>query len=71
MDNNKIPPGPEDVPQLGYVKNFPMIVSIFNQDKLVREQKIDYGNIEHRKWLGRCTYWACSNGMSVETRKDE
>lgn len=66
--NNKIPPGPEDIPQLGYVKTFKMMVTIFDAcDKVIREQEIDYGNVEHRKWLGRVTFWACSNAMTVET----
>lgn len=63
-----IPAGPEDVPQLGYVRSFKMMVTIFDAcDKIIREQVIDYGNHEERRWLGRVTYWACSNGMTVET----
>jgi hypothetical protein len=66
--NNKIVPGPEDIPQLGYVKTFKMMVTIFDKDdRIIREQEIDYGNHENRKWLGRVTFWACSNGMTVET----
>lgn len=66
--NAKIPPGPEDIPQLGYVKTFKMMVTIFDKnDTVIREQEIDYGNQEHRKWIGRVTYWAVSNGMTVET----
>lgn len=67
--NNKIVPGPEDIPLFGgYVKTFKMMVTIFDKnDNVIREQEIDYGNHEHRKWLGKITYWACSNGMTVET----
>ena len=63
-----IPPGPEDVPTLGYIKSFKMIVTIYDKKRIViKTQLIDYGNQEHRKWIGRVTYWACSNGMTVET----
>lgn len=70
--NNKILEGPEGIPQLGYVRLFKMMVTVYDKnDKIVREQEIDYGNYENRKWLGRVTFWACSNGMTVETRKAE
>ena len=68
--NDKIPEGPEGIPQLGYVKTFKMVVTVYDsEDNIVREQTIDYGNFEHRKWLGRVTFYSCSNGMTVETRK--
>lgn len=62
--------GPESIPLRDYVKSFPLIVSIIDQeDNIVREETIDYGNFEHRKWLGRVTFWACSNNLIVETKK--
>lgn len=70
-DGSAVPSGPEDMPLKEYVKDFPMTISIFKDDKLIREEKINYGNSEHRKWLGRCTYWALSAGYIVETRKTE
>ena len=42
-----------------FVKSFPMVVSVYDGEKLIHEEKIDYGNYEHRKWLGRVTYWGC------------
>lgn len=62
--------GPESVPIRDYVEVFALKVSVLdikNNDKVIREEVIDYGNFEHRKWLGRVTYWACSNGYAVET----
>lgn len=59
--------GPESVPLREYVKHFMMIVTVYDGDKVIREETIDYGNIEQRRWLGRVTFWACSNGYAVET----
>lgn len=70
-NNSKAPSGPEDMPLREYVKSFPMVVTIYNGDDIVREEHIDYGNFEHRKWLGKVTFWACSNGYTVETMKAE
>lgn len=67
-----VPSGPEDMPLREYVKDFPITISIFDQkDKLLRTENINYGNHEHRRWLGRVTHWACSQGWTVETRKTE
>lgn len=66
----KLPTGPEDIPlQGGYVKSFELMVIISNLDKdcIEREVKIDYGNAEDRRWLGRVSFWAATNGRSVET----
>ena len=65
MNNKPVPKGPWDLPLREYVKSFPIVVAIYDGEKLVHEEKIDYGNYEHRKWLGRATYWATSNGYSV------
>lgn len=60
--------GPESIPLREYVKTFPLIVSIYTKDdKCLRSERIDYGNPEHRRWLGRVTFWACKEGYSVET----
>lgn len=61
--------GPENMPLREYVKTFMMVVSVYDGDKLIREETIDYGNKQHRTWLGRCTFWACNNGYAVETTK--
>ena len=62
--------GPESVPLRFYVKNFPLVVTIYDhEDNIIRREEIDYGNFEHRKWLGRITFWSCSNDYIVETQK--
>jgi hypothetical protein len=62
--------GPESIPLRNYVKSFPMVVTVYdNDDNAIREEKINYGEFEHRKWLGRLTYWACDNGYVVQTER--
>lgn len=64
------PSGPENkkLPEFN-AKRTPVIVSVFDaNDKLVREERIDYSDFEHRKWLGRITFWAITEGLIVETR---
>lgn len=64
-----IPRGPEDVPLRQYIKEFWLIVLIkdIKSDRYIREEKINYSDGELRKWLGRITFWACSNGYLIET----
>ncbi len=72
--NKKIKPnlhGPESIPIKDYVKSFPMLVTVYNGDEVMREELIDYGQYEHRKWIGRVTFWAVSQGFVVETSKPE
>lgn len=61
--------GPEDMPLREYVRSFPMTISVYNvkTDELIRSENIDYSNFDHRRWLGKITHWACTNGYSVET----
>lgn len=62
--------GPESLPiKEGYIKTFPMVVTVYDlkTDEIVREEHIDYSNLDHRKWLGRLTYYCCTNELSVET----
>lgn len=61
--------GPENNSPSNIVRSFPIVVSVYksDDDKPIREEAIDYGNYHHRKWLGRITYWALSNGYLVET----
>ena len=68
--SDKATTGPEDFPLKNYVKTFPLAISIYEikTDKLIRTEFIDYSNYEHRKWLGKITFFACSNGYSVETQ---
>lgn len=66
--------GPETQPLLGYVKDFPivdMVLDLTKNDKIIRKELINYANSDHRKWMGKVTFWACNNGWSVETMKLE
>lgn len=69
VNEAEAPKGPWDAPLREYVKTFPMEISVFDNDKLIHREDIDYGNYNHRKFLGRLTYWACSQGYTVETTK--
>jgi hypothetical protein len=61
--------GEESVPLKEYVKHFPLTVTVYDaKDNVIRQEHIDYGNFEHRKWIGRVTFWACSQGYVVETQ---
>jgi hypothetical protein len=62
--------GPESIPLMNPVTDFPLTVRVFNDnDEMIKEDTIQYANPQHRKWLGKITYWACSNGLTVETCK--
>lgn len=67
--NENIPRGPEDVPLKNFIKELYIIVLIkdIKSNRYIREEKINYSDIDVRKWLGRVSYWAWSNGYSVET----
>ena len=68
-ENKSIPSGPENLPLKTYVKNLPLMVVVYDlkTEKEIRSEEIDYGNYDHRKWLGKITFFAASNGYSVET----
>jgi hypothetical protein len=61
--------GPENIPLKEYIKSFKLQIQIIqlSNDLIIRTEVIDYGNTEERKWLGKITYWACTNGYYVET----
>lgn len=61
--------GVENVPLREINKTLPIMVMIYDlkTDNLVKEEKLDYGNFEDRKHLGRLTFWALSNHCTVET----
>lgn len=64
--------GPEFAPIRNYVKQFKIIVDIYDKDdKVIRTERMDYGIQEDRLWLGKLSFWAWENGHVVETRKDE
>lgn len=43
------------------------VIDLSHNDDVVYKTEIDYSNPADRKWLGRITYWAVSNGHSIET----
>lgn len=61
--------GPWDVPLRAYVQSLAIVVTIWNLqgDCIEQEFHLDYGNNDDRKFLGRVSFWAISNGRSVET----
>ena len=62
--------GAENIPLKEINKSLPILVLIYDlkeNDRLVEEKRIDYGNYEDRKWLGRISFWAYTNHCSVET----
>lgn len=69
MSNEPNLNGPESVPLRDFIKTLPIVVSVYDlkTDKLENRQFIDYGNPDHRRWIGRVTAWAVLNGKSVET----
>ena len=70
MDNKK-KNGPEFAPLRNYIKDFKIIVTIYNdKDDIIREEKMNYGNSDDRIWLGKLSFWAWTNGHTVETRSD-
>ena len=64
------PAGPESVPINGYIKSYKVAVFIYNlkkDDEIIDCREIDYANREDRAWIGKVSYWAWTNGYSVET----
>lgn len=62
--------GAENVPLREINKQMPALVLIYdlkNNDALIEEKRINYGDVEDRKWLGRMTFWALTNHCTVET----
>lgn len=62
--------GVENIPLREINKTSPILVIIYdlhNKDNVVQEVRLDYGNVDDRKHLGRLTFWAISNHCSVET----
>lgn len=61
--------GPWDAPLRGFVKEHPVIAVIHDleHESITYEIKLDLGNPDDKKFLGKITFWATSNGRSVET----
>lgn len=73
MIESNVPTGPEDFPLKEYVKTLPIVVILYDikSERAIREEKIDYGNYEARKWLGKITHYAVTHGYSVETMSQD
>ncbi len=70
MNNKvKLKGQPWSIPLRDYVKTFPIVASIYDGEKLIHEEDLDYGKYEDRKFLGRHTHWALTQGYIVETSK--
>lgn len=72
--NNKFRPGVENIPLRQINTKCPIIVFVIdlrNNDEILAEYRLDYANFEDRKHLGRITYHAVSNHLSVETMSIE
>lgn len=65
------PNNPENGRLSYFVKDYPIIVEIYNGDSLVRTENMNYSNYEDKKWLGRLSFWAWTEGYTVETRPKE
>jgi hypothetical protein len=62
------PVGPWDAPLRDYVKTHILMVTVYDfEDNIIKQERIDYGNFDHRKFLGKITFWATTNNYSVET----
>lgn len=67
---NEYRKGAENVPLREINKNLQALIIVYdlrNGDHVVEEKRINYGDAEDRKWLGRITFWALTNHCSVET----
>ncbi len=61
--------GAENLPLREINKTLPILVMIYDlaTDNLVDEVRLDYGNMDDRKHLGRLTYYALTHHCTVET----
>lgn len=69
MTDENVPRGPWDIPLKTYVKELIIVVLIkdVKSSRYIKEEKVNYSEPEIRKWLGRISYWAWSNGYLIET----
>lgn len=67
---SKYKKGDENKPLREINTHCPVIVFLIdlqNNDDIVAQFELDYANYADRKRLGRISFWAVSNGHSVET----
>ena len=60
--------GIEQIPIREIITTFPIIIFIvrLEDDEIIDQVEIDYSKIEDKKNLGKLTYWALTNGYSLE-----
>lgn len=65
--------GPWDLPLRTFVKEQPIMVIIHDleHESIDYEIKLDLGNVDDKKFLGKLTFWSVNNGRSVETMNVE
>lgn len=62
--------GIENVPLLTPNTDCPIMVFVIdlkNNDEVVEQKELNLANHEHRKYLGKLTFWAVNNSHSIET----
>lgn len=62
--------GPEFKPLREFNVNCPVIVFVLDlkdDSTVIAQGEMNYADSEHRRWLGKLSFWAYSNGYSVET----
>ena len=62
--------GIENVPLLSPNTDCPIMVFVIdlkNNDEVVEQKELNLANHEHRKYLGKLTFWAVNNSHSIET----
>ncbi len=62
--------GPEFAPLKEIVREFKITVEISDSSgKVIRTEEIDYGSRDDKQWLGKLTYWALSNGNTMNMKR--
>lgn len=62
--------GIENVPLFSPNTDCPIMVFVIdlkNNDEVVEQKELNLANHEHRKYLGKLTFWAVNNSHSIET----
>jgi hypothetical protein len=62
--------GIENVPLLSPNTDCPIMVFVIdlkNDSEVVEQKELNLANHEHRKYLGKLTFWAVNNNHSIET----
>ncbi len=68
-DTPNIPRGPEDLPPKNYIQDIELVILMrdIKSNRVIREERINYSDKDARRWLGKVTYYAVSNGYAIET----